>query len=369
MKILILQQDLLPSLQAVSRVSGVRATLPVLDNILLASEGVKLKLSATNLEIGVIEYVSADVIEPGEITIPAKTLVEVISGLKGSKIDLESKQDILTITSGKFQASINGISSSEFPVIPQGEGGGISFKKSEIMAVGQILFAAAVDEGRPQLTGVLTEVKGNDLNFVATDGFRLAHRIIKLEDKKDLPEGRFKSLIPKKTFEEVLRIISEEEIDDIKVSTSSNQNQIVFKIGSTTVSSRLIEGNFPNWEKIIPENFVTRAVVDKEEIIKAVKLASVFVKNEGFIVLKVSTDKIVIEASAKELGTQQNEIEGQMEGEELTVGFNAKFLLDSLINIPSTQLTMEFSGSLTPTAIKPIGIEGLQFIVMPMRLN
>lgn len=369
MKISLLQQDLLTPLQAVSRCSGVRSTLPVLDNILLASDGSKLKLSATNLEIGVIEYVSADVIEPGETTVPAKTLVEVISGLKGSKIELESKQDVLTITSGKFQATINGISSSEFPVIPQGEGEEINFKKSEILAVSQILFAAAVDEGRPQLTGILTEKKDDSLNFVATDGFRLAHRIIKLDNKKDQPSSGFKNLIPKKTFEEVLRIIGEEDSDEIKVSTSSNQNQIVFKIGSATVSSRLIEGNFPTWEKIIPEKFVARAVVDKDEIIKAVKLASVFVKNEGFIILKVLTDKIIIEASAKELGTQQNEIEGQIEGEELTVGFNAKFLLDALTNTPSTQLTIEFSGNLTPVAIKPIGVAGLQFIVMPMRLN
>ena len=369
MKINILQQDLLPHLQAVSRVSGVRATLPVLDNILLATDGSRLKLSATNLEIGVIEYVPAEVIDPGETTVPAKTLVEVVSGLKGHKIELESKQDVLNISSGKFKATINGISSSEFPMIPQGEGEEISFKKSEISSVGQILFAAAVGEGRPQLTGILTEVMGDSLNFVATDGFRLAHRTIKLDVKKDLPTGGFKSLIPKKTFEEVLRIIGEEDSDEIKISTSSNQNQIVFKIGSTVVSSRLIEGNFPTWEKIIPEIFVTRAVVDKEEIIKAVKLASVFVRTEGFITLKVSPEKIIIEASAKELGTQQNEIDGQIEGEELLVGFNAKFLLDALTNTPSTQLTMEFSGSLTPTAIKPIGVPGLQFIVMPMRLN
>lgn len=365
MKIILLQQDLLPHLQAVSRVSGIRSTLPVLDNILLASDGSKLKLSATNLEIGVIEYVPAEVIEPGEITVPAKTLVEVISGLKGSKIELESKEDILIITSGKFQATINGISSSEFPVIPQGSGEEVSFKKSEVSGVGQILFAAATDEGRPQLTGILTQIINDELNFVATDGFRLAHRIIKLDTKK----GEFKSLIPKKTFEEVLRIISEEEVDEVKISTSNNQNQVVFKIGSSIVSSRLIEGNFPTWQKIIPEKFVARVVVDKDEIIRAVKLASVFVKSEGFIILKINSEKIVIEASAKELGTQQNEIEGEIEGEELVVGFNARFLLDALTNTPSTQLTMEFSGNLTPTVIKPIGVLGLQFIVMPMRLS
>ncbi len=368
MKIILLQQDLLPHLQAVSRVSGIRSTLPVLDNILLASDGSKLKLSATNLEIGVIEFVPAEVIEPGETTVPAKTLVEVISGLKGSKIELESKQDILTITSGKFQATINGISSSEFPVIPQGIEEEVSFKKSEVVAVGQILFAAATDEGRPQLTGILTQIIGDELNFVATDGFRLAHRVIKLDSEK-VPESGFKSLIPKKTFEEVLRIIGEEDIEEVRISTTVSQNQIVFKIGLSIVSSRLIEGNFPTWEKIVPEKFVTRVVVDKDEIIRAVKLASVFVKSEGFIILKINSEKIVIEASAKEVGTQQNEIEGEIEGEELVVGFNARFLLDALTNTPSTQLTMEFSGNLTPTAIKPVGVPGLQFIVMPMRLS
>ncbi|MDP3948055.1 MAG: DNA polymerase III subunit beta, partial [bacterium] len=255
MKFSCLQQDLLPVLQAVARSVGVRSTLPVLDNILLSLEGQKLKVAATNLEIGVIKYLKVEVEVPGEITVPAKTLVELISGLGQAKVILTSEGEVLTIESGKFKASVNGIAAAEFPAIPLAEGSGISFPKEAFLTSSQILFASAIDEGRPILTGILTEASNGKLDFVATDGFRLAHR------RLDLPKGKdqFRSLIPRRTFEELLRIMSEEEAEEVSIATSQNQNQVVFSLGSTIVSSRLIEGQFPAWGKIIPEKIVARA--------------------------------------------------------------------------------------------------------------
>jgi len=220
MKFNILQQDLLPPLQAAARSVGVRSTLPVLDNILLSVEDNRIKVAATNLEIGVIKHVNAEVEESGEITVPAKTLVELISGLGPNKVSLHSEGEILTVQSGKFKATINGISASEFPVIPLSSDSAVTFPKEAFLTSSQILFASAVDEGRPVLTGILTEAGDGKLDFVATDGFRLAHR--QLNMPKDT--ARFKSLIPRRTFEEVLRIISEEEVDQVGVSTSENQN-------------------------------------------------------------------------------------------------------------------------------------------------
>src|SRR3989344_3090790 len=275
MKFSILQQDFLPKLQAVSRSVGIRSTLPVLDNILLAVEDhgpsdKKCKIAATNLEIGVIKYVSILDEVPGEITVPAKTLVELISGLGEGKITLESEGEMLTVSSGKFKAQVNGISAAEFPAIPMSSSAGIIFPKDVFLSSHQILYASAVDEGRPVLTGILTDAKSERLDFVATDGFRLAHR------SASLPKGSpsFNSLIPKKTFEEVLRIIS-----------------------------------------------------------------------------------------------QENEVEGDIEGEELTIAFNAKFLQDAVSNIPTQTLMIEFSGSLSASLIKPVGQEGLEYIVMPVRLS
>src|ERR1035437_10206182 len=178
MKFSILQQDLLPTLQSVSRSVGSHSTLPVLNNVLLSVEdpqvseaGTQLKIAATNLEIGIIKTLKVEDAVTGDITVPAKTFLDLISGLGQSKVTIESVSGLLTIQSGKFKATINGISASEFPVIPLAKSLGISFSKEVFLTSAQILFAAAVDEGRPVLTGILTDVKDSKLDFVATDGF------------------------------------------------------------------------------------------------------------------------------------------------------------------------------------------------------
>lgn len=366
MRFTILQQDLLPSLQAVARSVGVRSTLPVLDNVLLSADSKKLKIAATNLEVGVIKYINVELESAGELTVPAKTLVELVSGLGQNKLSLVSEGDVLTVESGKLKASINGIAASEFPAIPLSDGPGISLPKEALLSSSQILFASAVDEGRPVLTGILTEVTEGKLDFVATDGFRLAHR------RFDLPKDqtRFKSLIPRRTFEEVLRLMSEEETDRVSIAASENQNQAVFTLGNTLISSRLIEGQFPAWGKIIPQKFVARAMIEKEELLKAIKLAAIFAKNEAnIVVLTTGKGVLKLESHTKEVGSQENEIEGEVEGEELKIAFNTKFLLDAVSNSPSTQLMIEFSGPLSASLIKPIGVEGLEYIVMPVRLS
>src|SRR3990167_3885033 len=293
MKISIAQPDLLPALTSVSRSVGVKANLPVLGNILLSAEGLKLTLSATNLEVGIIRTISCEVIDSGEITVPAKTILEIIQSLGAVKVDIETTNENVTISTGKFKASLNCIPSSEFPVIPLSSEKGITIKKEVIANIPSIIFAAAIDEGRPTLTGILTELEDSHLNFVATDGFRLAHQQVKLTE---LDSGtKIKVLIPKRTFEEVVRLISEEGVEDIEIATSNSQNQIVFKIGSSTISSRLIEGPFPGWEKLIPTEHKTRLILDRSELVAAVKLASVFAKSESNIItFKLSEGKVVL---------------------------------------------------------------------------
>lgn len=365
-KFQILQQDLLPVLQAAARNAGVRANLPVLENILLSVEGDKLKIAATNLEIGIMKFIHVKEAAAGEVTIPAKLLLEVVSGLGPSEVEMESSNEILVVASGKFKATLNGIAAGEFPAIPLADGKGITFSKEVLLGCGQILFAAAVDEGRPVLTGVLTDVGEEKIDFVATDGFRLAHRQV------GLPKGTkpFKSLIPRRTFEELLRVIGEDEAESVSVSPSQNQNQIVFSVGKTVVSSRLIEGSFPAWEKIIPSQTVGRVLVDKDEFSRALKLAAVFGKNEANIVVLTSQEnKLTLASSVKEVGSQENEVEAQVGGDSLQVAFNTRFLQDVVSASPSSQLMIEFSGALQPALIKPVGEEGLEYIVMPVRLS
>lgn len=371
MKFSILQKDFLPVLQSVSRSTGSKS-LPVLSNVLLESVDGNLQVSATNLEIGVIKTVKAKIVDEGAITVPAKALLEIVGSLIDESIEVETSGEQIKLTTERFNSVLNGIPASEFPVIPLSKEAGV-FIESHILSkyLPQITFAAANDEGRPVLTGVLTEFNGKNLFLVATDGFRLAHKTLTLDAEVG---ATFKALIPRKTFEEVARIIAE-EIDlapeeKVEISSSENQNQVIFKLGKVQVSSRLIDGQYPAWEKIIPVTFKARAILNKSEFLKAVKLSSIFAKDASSIVkLKIEKNAVILSSEAKELGNQETKIVSEIEGEELVIAFNGKFLSDALNAISSTQVSVEFSGSLSPALITPIGEEGLEYVVMPIRLS
>lgn len=373
MKLTVLQQDLLPGVQAVARSSGIKSTLPVLANILLQTDNGVLKLHGTNLELGVVKTVACEIIDEGDITVPARTFLEIVSSLSGSKITLETSADQLNIATSTFHATINGISATEFPSIPLSSEKSI-FVSSKVLqsSLPEIAFAAASDEGRPILTGILTEIKNNTLELVATDGFRLAHKTTSLSESTD---QTFRSLIPRKTFEEVVRLMNEDlpkgEEQNVEIATSENQNQIIFTIGSTKLSSRLIEGQFPSWEKIIPSTILTTATVDRGEFLKAVKLSSVFARgdNANIIKLHTYTNKIELSSETRELGTQQSEVEATIEGEEITIAFNAKFLIEALQSTNASDISLEFSGNLSAALMKPVGETGLEYVIMPVRLS
>jgi DNA polymerase III subunit beta len=361
------QSDFLPVLQSISRSSGVRHQLPVLASILIQYQAGKLRLSATNLEIGVVKSVNAQILEEGEMVIPVRLLTDVISNLSGEDLEFSSSGDQVKISSSSFNSVINTLSASEFPSIPLNGKDPVLFNPDLLTKIiPQISFAAAVDEGRPILTGVLTQVSGKKLELVATDGFRLAHATTELEETQS-----FKALIPKTTLEEVIKLINEDDVDKVEISLSADQNQIIFKFGLTELSSRLIEGNFPSWEKIIPTEFKARMVIERQKLLKAVKLASVFAKSESNVVKfnLSSQGKVELTSEARDLGSQKNEIEATVEGEELSISFNSRYLTDVLSNNHQTQMIFEFSGNLSACLIKPMGTEGLEYIIMPVNLS
>lgn len=370
MRLKILQSDLNGPLQAVSRSVGTRSTLPVLANILLQAKGNKLILSATNLEIGVIKSVNASVEEEGELTVPAKTFQEVVSSLAGLELSLESSEDQLRLSSKNFNITLNGISAAEFPAIPLASEKAATLQASVLKeSIPQISFAAATDDGRPVLTGVLTEITKHTLELVATDGFRLAHKKLNLESETSQP---FKSLIPKRTLEEVVKLITEdlEKTDASTVEIGTSENQIIFKVGDTQASSRLIEGNFPSWEKIVPSEFQNVTTVDRADLLRAVKLASVFARSEANVIkLETLEGKIKLSSQARELGGQETEIEASTGQNPISIAFNAKYLTDALSSVDSEKIRIEFSGNLSAALIKPEGIEGLEYVVMPIRLS
>lgn len=360
------QVALLPVLQSVSRSCGVKAQLPVLNNLLLSAKEGKLRISATNLEVGVVKVVPAEIVEEGEVTVPSRTLVDIVSNLNGQTLELNATDDQLKITSPGFSSSVNGISAAEFPVIPMAGTNEISLEAAILLkSLPEVAFSAAVDEGRPVLTGILTEMKDKKLQMVATDGYRLAFKTVEIGDSAD-----FKALIPRRTLEEVARLISESEEDKIAISTSENQNQMVFSLAETTLSSRLIDGQFPAWERIIPTEIKTTIKVDKNILLKAVKLSAVFARNEANVIrFQVGADKIVLTSEAKELGSQSNEVVAEITGEDMTIAFNAKFVQDALTALPGSKATIELSGPLAAARIKPAGGEDLSYIIMPVNLS
>ncbi len=381
MKIFILQSDLLNPLQAVSRSISPKPQLPVLHNILLQTEKDYLKISATNLEVGVIKKVPAEILEEGELTVPAKIFSEIISSLSGERISLEVSGEQLKITTPTFSGVLNGIAANEFPVIPLSSDQSISFPADTLQqSLPQISFSAAIDEARPTLTGIFTHMKDNQLEFVATDGFRLAHKKITLPNSNN---HSFKFLIPRRTFEEVVRLISEDiksgnDNSTVEISTAENQNQMVFQIGTTQLSSRLIEGNYPTWEKIVPTQFIFSIELDRQDLIKAIKLASVFARDAANIVkLELTKDKMEISSESHDLGQQKTELEIKTDKdinesdskEAFVIAFNNKYLLDALQNCHSKEIKIHFSGSLSSALIRPMEEEGLEYVVMPIRIS
>ncbi len=368
MRFSVLQSDLWPVLQSVCRTVGARAQLPVLSNILLSVDknSAKLKLSATNLEIGVVKSLPVEVEEAGELTVPAKLLAEVISNLNGEKINFIGSENQLQITTPSFSSTLNGIPANEFPTIPLSGTEVVRVETQTLLSsVPEVLFASAVDEARPVLTGILTEFKGKNLELVATDGYRLAHKRVALNKA-----GDFKALIPRRTLDEVIRLISEEPGDEVLISSSDDQNQLIFKFAATELSSRLIEGTYPNWEKIIPTEFKARVTIDRAELLKGVKLASVFARTEANIVkLANKQDKLILSSSAKELGSQIKEVEATSVGDEFEIAFNTKFIIDCLSAIHTKEVLIELSGVLSAAMIKPIGESGVEYIVMPVNLS
>lgn len=380
MKLYILQSDLIGPLQSVSRSIALRPQLPVLNNVLLQTEKDTLKISTTNLEIGVIKQINAEVMEEGSITIPAKIFTEIINSLPGERLNLEVSADQLKISTTSFSGTLNGISASEFPAIPLSSDESLEISADLIQkSLPQIAFASAIDEARPTLTGIYTQIKDNSFELVATDGFRLAHKKVVTPQKNS---HNFKFLIPRRTFEEVVRLIGEDikgsstsDTPLISMSTSENQNQIVFQIGTTQLSSRLIEGNYPTWEKIVPTTFQSHFEIDRNEFIKAIKLASVFARDGANVVkLEVDKTKMQISSESHDLGAQQTDLEIQnfeevVKTEKMVIAFNNKYLLDPLQSCHSKTVKMSFSGNLSPAIITPVEEEGLRYVVMPIRIS
>jgi DNA polymerase-3 subunit beta len=370
MKVQILQEELSKVLINSSRFSANKVQLPVLANILLSAKQNKLSISATNLEISIVTSIGAKVIEEGDITVPARVLTEIISNIKPGQIVLSSEKERIKVEATGFSSKISGMNSSDFPEIP-GEVGAKSIKiPSDHLksALSKILFSVSNDETRPALTGVLT-IFGSKTFFVATDGFRLSQKEIKIETKKDKSDNEEKIIIPKAVLGELPRMLTGDGVD---FSFSKKDNQVVFGFANTILSSRVIEGEFPDFKKIIPKDTKIKVNLDKEEFLRGVKLSSVFARDSANVVkLAVNNSFIEISAESSQSGSQKTKVDAKVDGlsTKFVIAFNYRFLEDFFGSVEADDVTIEFSEPSAPALFLDPKDSNFLHIIMPVRLQ
>lgn len=381
MKVACLQEQLQRALGLVSRAVASKTALPVLGNVLIVAEGDRLELSGTNMEIGISTSISADVETPGRLTVDARLLAEFVSTLPNETVHLSSDPDrtLLNVQCGRDHASINGISADEFPVNPAQSDSAFALEVDPQLLremIGQVEFAAATDDSRPVLAGVLLRFEDNVMTLAAADGFRLAVRHGQLEASA----GERTSLIaPARAIRELGRLIGD-TTDPVRLSVTANQGQLVARIGpvgepgGTEFHSRLIDGTFPDYKQIIPKDFGTRVELGRDALLNAVRRASYFARDANdairFDIRPVgdSADPGVVEISAKaaERGDSQSFVDAAIDGPEMQVAFNSRYLADVLGVIRQGRVSMGLNGPNQAGVIRVVGSDDYSHVIMPM---
>jgi DNA polymerase-3 subunit beta len=367
-KISVIQENLARGLQVVSRAVSARSTLPVLGTVLLRTEDAGLKLTATNLEIGMTYWVPAKVESDGAITIPARLFTDFVNSLPNERIDLELQAgDMVEVRCGRYEAHLKGIDAEEFPAIPSaGERPTTRVSQKALKeALDQVAFAAATDEARPILTGVLTKFSGDQLTLAAADNYRISVKTIQTMD----PVEETSIVVPARSYIELARILADTD-DPIDVVLAPARNQVLFHLEGVDIVSRLIDGQFPNYQQILPSSHTTRAVVERAQLLEAVRLAA-FIASSSANVVKVAIpaegDGPMTITAAADVGDDEGHVEAAVEGDGTTIAFNARYLSDVLQNVAVDQIALELNGPLSPGIFRPVGSDDYVHVIMPVR--
>jgi len=392
----ILQENLSKGLSIVGRAVSSRSTLPVLGNILLSTDENRLKLAATNLEIGVSCWLGAQVEDDGAITLPARLLTDWINSVPPERIDLEMvvRTMSMNLKCARFESNIKGIDASEFPLIPTADGEeALGLPAATLRKIiDQVVFAAAdaKDTSRPSLTGVLTRFEGERLTLAATDGYRLSVRrtLLTAAAPEDLQAVAI--IVPARSLAEVSRISGETDPDKpVELAVAVARNQILFRLAGkgedergafhqVDLVSQLIDAKFPDFNAIIPKGFTTRSVLDTAAFLRSLKVASLFARDASDrVMLQITPGSdtvpglLTLKATSAEAGDNVSEIDALVEGDALEIAFNARYLIDVLSVIDTPQVVLETSRSDRPGVFRPVGTGPEEFthVIMPMQLN
>lgn len=372
MKFTCLQENLVKGLNIVTKAVPIKGPLPILTNLLITAQDGRIKLSATNLETTISVYVGGSVEEEGIITVPAKVFRDFVSNISDETITAELDKDILKVTGGKSKAKINGLKADDYPPLPN------FVEESEMLqldpsdfgaAVGQVAFAASVDETKPIYSGILFDYSSvnKTLTIASTNGFRLSEKMINLES--DFPS--FTAVLPAKTVQEVSRIFSSSPVP-ISFVLNSNENMALFQAENTLVATRIIDGQYPDYKRIIPQNKVVTAVLTAAHLMEAAKLAGVFAKDiTDSVLLKIDPENntVSLRTVSREMGDHHSEIAAEIDGDGLEMAFHPKYLLDLLNNVKVEKIRMESEGSINPCVVRPADDETFLHLIMPLRIN
>jgi DNA polymerase III subunit beta len=369
------QDELQRALSHVSRAVSRKSTLPVLSNVLLRTEDSTLKLAATNLEIAISANIPSDVEAEGETTVRADLLTEFVTSLPNDtvKFELDTAGQSLALECARSKAHVKGISPDDFPSLPSIENGQTTAKIDPHVLremIGQVAFAAATDDSRPVLAGVLCEFQGGRLTLAAADGFRLSVRSADLSEQTG---DDMSIVVPARSLQELARIVADQE-DPVELWVTPNQSQLLARSGSIEFLTRLIDGHFPDFRQIIPQQHETRAVIGREDFLAAARRAKLFAQSNNDIVkiqVQPGSDELDpgvarVSAQAAETGDNEDAIEASIEGEESQIAFNGRYLTDILSVIRSGDVALEMTSPNAAGVIRPVGDTEFTHVIMPM---
>ncbi len=370
MKFTCTQENLQLGMSLTSKLPGSSVGLPILNNVLLSVKDGVLRISATNLETGIVTSVRGKSGGGGGFTVDAKMLYDYVSILPKSNVVLELVKGQLSLVCENFSTKIRGQSADEFPIIP-------SMKKDWCISLGvsdfreklvKTMFAVSLDSMRPEITGVYFVVEGGSVTMVATDSYRLAET--KLSVVGEGSSGARKFIVPLRVLQELERILSVVASEDETVEFSVDENQVMFEVGSTTVVSKLINGEYPDYKQIIPVDFVSVASVSRADLIQATRASSLFARsgvNDVTVEFVPGKDKIRVSTANTQVGEQEVGIFGDVSGESVSVTLNYKYMLDGLQALSGDVVDVSVSGSSFPVVITSKKDPEHLYLVMPIK--
>lgn len=366
MKIICTKSDLVYGVHTVQRAVSTKNTMPILDGILIEANNDKIIFKATNLEIGIICSINAETIETGSIVLPSRYFGELVKKLPDIPIHIETNENhTANITYGESSTSINGYDPEEFPVLPHISSNKLIKIPGDLFKnmVKQVVIAISRDEARPIFTGILTDIGTNGVKLIGTDTHRLAYRSNTIQTKLEMKE-----IIPGKTLAEVSKLIENEE----PVSISFDQNQVLFQTENISIISRIINGQFPDYNQVIPSNYTTNVRIDTKAFLQALERASLLVRENSqdkanVIKLSISGNHLTINSNAPDVGKLHEKIPAFIEGEDIKISFNSRYLLDVLKVIEDEEIYLQLTGSLSPGIIKPVNQDNYLHLILPIR--